>query len=42
VERTSWLDGTAAPRAVYQYAVGAFDQSGNESEPSEAVEASLP
>jgi hypothetical protein len=42
VERSSWLDGTAAPGAVYSYVVAAFDQSGNESEPSEAVEASLP
>jgi hypothetical protein len=42
VELTSWLDATAARGAVYQYVVAAFDQSGNESEPSEAVEASLP
>jgi len=42
VERSSWLDGTAARGAVYRYAVAAFDTSGNESEASEAVEASLP
>jgi fibronectin type 3 domain-containing protein len=42
VERSSWLDGTATRGAVYRYAVAAFDRSGNESEPSEAVEASPP
>ena len=41
-ERTSWLDTTAVRGAVYAYAIAAFDQAGNESEPGEPVEASLP
>jgi hypothetical protein len=40
--RASWLDETARRGVVYRYAVTAFDQAGNESEPAEPVEASLP
>jgi hypothetical protein len=40
--RASWLDETARRGVVYRYAVTAVDQAGNESEPAEAVEASLP
>jgi len=40
--RASWLDATARRGVVYRYAVTAFDQAGNESEPAEPVEASLP
>jgi hypothetical protein len=40
--RASWLDATAARGVVYRYAVTALDQAGNESEPTEPVEASLP
>jgi hypothetical protein len=41
-DRTAWLDETAARGVVYRYAVSALDQAGNESEPTEPVEASLP
>jgi hypothetical protein len=41
-DRSSWLDERVAPGTFYRYAVTAFDQAGNESEPGEAVEASLP
>ncbi len=40
--RASWLDDTAERGIDYRYAVTALDQAGNESEPAEAVEASLP
>lgn len=40
--RASWLDETAERGVVYGYAVTALDQAGNESEPTEPVEASLP
>jgi len=40
--RSAWLDESAAPGTLYRYAVTAFDQAGNESEPEDAVEASLP
>jgi fibronectin type 3 domain-containing protein len=40
--RASWLDTTAARGVDYRYAVTAFDQAGNESPPTEPVEASLP
>lgn len=40
--RASWLDETAERGVVYRYAVTALDQAGNESEPTEPVEASLP
>jgi fibronectin type 3 domain-containing protein len=40
--RASWLDETAVRGVVYRYAVTALDQAGNESEPTEPVEASLP
>ena len=40
--RASWLDETARPGVVYGYAVSALDRAGNESAPSESVEASLP
>jgi hypothetical protein len=42
LSRASWRDETARPGVVYRYSVTAFDQAGNESEPSEPVEASLP
>jgi fibronectin type 3 domain-containing protein len=38
----SWLDTTAEPGVGYRYTVTAFDQAGNESPPTEPVEASLP
>jgi hypothetical protein len=40
--RPSWLDETAERGVVYRYAVTALDQAGNESDPTEPVEASLP
>jgi hypothetical protein len=40
--RTSWLDETAARGVAYRYAVSAVDAAGNESAPSDPVEASLP
>jgi hypothetical protein len=40
--RSAWLDETARRGVVYRYAVTAVDQAGNESEPTEEVEASLP
>ncbi len=40
--QTSYLDTSAQPGARYSYTVVAFDQAGNESAPSEAVEAGLP
>jgi hypothetical protein len=40
--RTSWLDAAARRGAVYRYAVTAFDRAGNESPPTDPVEASLP
>jgi hypothetical protein len=42
IARASWLDGTAERGVAYRYAVSALDQAGNESEPTEPVEASLP
>mgnify|MGYP003414471993 CR=1 FL=1 len=36
------VDETAEHGVVYRYAVAALDQAGNESEPTEPVEASLP
>ncbi|HUL77871.1 MAG TPA: hypothetical protein VL691_11455 [Vicinamibacteria bacterium] len=41
-DRSSWTDGSATRGVVYRYTVSAFDQAGNESEPSEAAEGSLP
>ena len=38
----SWLDTTAEPGVAYRYTATAFDQAGNESPPTEPVEASLP
>jgi hypothetical protein len=38
----SWLDTTAEPGIGYRYTATAFDQAGNESPPTEPVEASLP
>jgi hypothetical protein len=40
--RASWLDEKAERGVVYRYAVTALDQAGNESDPTEPVEASLP
>ena len=40
--RAAWLDGAAERGLVYRYTVTALDRAGNESEPAEAVEASLP
>lgn len=40
--RTSWLDETAARGVAYRYAVAAVDAAGNESAPTDPVEASLP
>ncbi|HSD66465.1 MAG TPA: hypothetical protein VLF95_07180 [Vicinamibacteria bacterium] len=40
--RAAWLDETAERGVVYRYTATAFDQSGNESERAEPVEASLP
>ncbi|HSD29149.1 MAG TPA: hypothetical protein VLL75_17745 [Vicinamibacteria bacterium] len=40
--RAAWLDETAQRGVAYRYAVTALDQAGNESEPTEPVEASLP
>ncbi len=40
--RASWLDDTAERGVGYRYAVTALDQAGNESPPTEPVEASLP
>ena len=42
VGKTSYLDETARQGVVYRYALAAFDQSGNESPPSDSVEATLP
>jgi hypothetical protein len=42
IARASWLDETAERGVTYRYAVSAIDQAGNESEPTEPVEASLP
>jgi len=41
-DRPSWVDGKATRGVVYRYAVSAFDNAGNESEATEAVEGSLP
>ena len=41
-DKAAFLDETAAMGATYRYTVTAFDQSGNESEPTDAVEGSLP
>ncbi len=40
--RASWIDDTAERGVEYGYAVTALDQAGNESPPTEPVEASLP
>ena len=40
--RTSWLDAAARPGVVYRYTVTALDRAGNESPPTDPVEASLP
>jgi hypothetical protein len=40
--RAAWLDESAQRGVAYGYAVSAVDQSGNESERTEPVEASLP
>jgi fibronectin type 3 domain-containing protein len=40
--RASWLDESAQHGVTYRYAVTAFDQSQNESERTEPVEATLP
>ena len=40
--KTSFLDATAQKGVVYHYSVSAFDQSGNESPQTGAVESSLP
>jgi hypothetical protein len=40
--KTSYLDTSAQPGVPYSYSVVAFDQTGNQSAPSEAVEAALP
>jgi fibronectin type 3 domain-containing protein len=41
-DKTSFVDETAAKGVTYRYTVTAFDQSGNESEPTDPVEGSLP
>jgi hypothetical protein len=41
-ERSSWIDEGAASDTPYRYTVTAFDRAGNESEPGEPVEGSLP
>ncbi|HXK09040.1 MAG TPA: fibronectin type III domain-containing protein [Vicinamibacteria bacterium] len=41
-DKLSWVDGSVTRGVVYQYSVSAFDNAGNESEASEAVEGSLP
>jgi hypothetical protein len=41
-DKAAFLDETAAAGTVYRYTVSAFDQSGNESEPAEPREATLP
>jgi hypothetical protein len=40
--RTSWLDETAVRGVAYRYAVSAVDAAGNESVPTDPVEATLP
>jgi hypothetical protein len=40
--RTSWLDEAAVRGVAYRYAVSAVDTAGNESAPTDPVEASLP
>jgi fibronectin type 3 domain-containing protein len=40
--RSSWLDESAQQGVDYRYTVTAFDKAGNESEPTEPVEATLP
>jgi hypothetical protein len=42
VTHSSWVDTSARRGVTYRYAVSAFDQAGNESPPSRAVEATLP
>ena len=41
-DKAAFFDETAAKGATYRYTVTAFDQSGNESEPTDPVEGSLP
>ena len=41
-EKAAYLDETAAKGAVCRYTVTSFDRSGNESEPTDPVEATLP
>jgi hypothetical protein len=41
-DKAAFLDEAAAKGVVYRYTVTAFDQSGNESEPTDPVEGSLP
>jgi hypothetical protein len=40
--RAAWLDEAVGRGVTYAYSVGAFDEAGNESEPTEPVEASFP
>ena len=40
--KAAYLDESAVKGVVYHYTLTAFDQAGNESPPSDAVEASLP
>ena len=41
-DKAAFLDETAAKGTTYRYTVTAFDASGNESEPTDPVEGSLP
>ncbi len=41
-EKTSYLDQAVQPGARYAYTISAFDKAGNESPPSDPVEAALP